>query len=236
MKRDAWMSSFYGRNWWVVESLRDLEESLPCGLVEWRIDAGDIRSQSLAQNLGFTLVETVLEFETVVQPSSAVHSGVRVANAADFPAVMSITDECIIQNDKFINRFKHPNFFSQDQMSGYFRQAVTNYFDSKNSVTVVYESESRVLAYYICQELKPGRFKGVLTGVRDPAKGQRIHAKMQQVAINSIRCGKITLVNSTQLSNYNAINSHIRNMRVLARSEYVFYRTIDCSSVSPGHC
>lgn len=219
------MSLFYEHDWWIVEHLDDLDLPLQPGLVEWRIEAGEESAILRAQETDFRLVETVMEFETPVGPSADLYPGIRPAEEGDISSMLEITYECFVANPAFQNRFKNRLFFTEEQTEEYYRQAVVNHFRSGVAPSVVYQPGSEILAYYMCRQVNEDRYKGVMTGVLEPARGQRIHGKMQQATFNLIG-QELWIVNSTQLSNRNTLNSHIQNRRRLTRAEHIFYRLV----------
>ena len=55
--KDKWMTTFYGMNWYKINSITDLANIQGPALIEYVIDVNKYREIEKVQELGFTLVE-----------------------------------------------------------------------------------------------------------------------------------------------------------------------------------
>lgn len=224
MKKNNWMSDFYGLSWYNLEKGDDPTKHPPnpC-LVEWRVDVRDQEKVWLAQRLGYHLVETFIEFQTSIDGEYELLPGVRRAKKLDLKSVLEITRLCLSQNDMFITRFKNKEYFTTEQCERYYDLMVSNNFNDRNSLTVVAEDEIGVCGFFMLKEVKPGIQKGILTGVLPRARGRKLHLKMQYTCFCLLET-PFQIINTTQLHNFYTINNHIREKRILEKIEHVFYR------------
>jgi hypothetical protein len=221
MKLDAWMSEFYGQNWWRMDS--NILEPKEKGIYECRISPTDFSSLNKLSEHGFELVETLIEFSTEVTPSFSNFDGIRVSEPMDLEDILYITQECFPKNPKFFNRFKNRKYFTTLQMETYFSSTIVNNFFDSNTITVVYESKKEIVGYYMLKKMNEITYKGILTGVLSRFQKKGIHIAMQKYCFNII--GKpITTINTTQLNNFYTINNHIKEGRKLVDVKHIFYK------------
>ena len=80
---DEWMTNFYGTNWYTIKSLADLSDIKGPALIEYVINVNEYREIEKVQELGFMLVETDIEFETIIDHDRGSLPNIRVANEND---------------------------------------------------------------------------------------------------------------------------------------------------------
>lgn len=223
MKKNQWMTDFYGKDWFEINSISEFDKSLRDVHFEWRVSAQNQDDIIIALENQFKLVETVIEFTSEIEPNDSLTSScIRAAKNSDIGDILKITEECFINNDSLKTRFKLTDFFSREQCISYYRQSIQNYFHLSDTVSVVATDSEGISAYYMIRKIDHDTYKGVMTGVLPRARGERLHLKMQQVSFNIIG-RKVKVINSTQLSNFNTIKSHIRANRSLSAIDHIFY-------------
>lgn len=226
MKRDNWMSDFYGHDWYKVDDpLESNNIEGPC-LVECLVNTNEYSKIEQVQDLGFILVETAIEFETIIDHHRESLPNIRIATDADLPKILEITEECYLTHDKFYNRFRNRNYFSVDQSKLYYTNSVKNNYHGDDIVKVVVEDDLGVCAYYILKKVEQldmyGKYKGIISGVTKRARGKNLHVEMQ-IKITDIIGEPYITVNRTQLGNYRVIGNHLKEHRQLSKIEHYFY-------------
>lgn len=226
MKLDQWMTDFYNQSWYRITEPVSGPLYHP-GLYEWRIAPANHEHLREAHSKGFELVETMVEFVTKVSPVEKEYTGIRLARPEDIQAIYDITYERYILNKKFYTRFKNPNYFTLTDAYRYYKLTISNYFNNPDCYTSVVEINGKVVGYYMLLDTKEDNlFRGIMTGILPEAIGKGYHIKMQHFLFNII--GKdIYTLNKTQLNNFNTINNHIKEKRVLKNIEHIFYKKVD---------
>lgn len=225
MSKDQWMSDFYGKPWFRIQDDATSLSYQSDALYEWRILVQDHERIRIAQKEGFELVESFIEFESQIP---AVDPGlsfpeIREAKKEDLDAILEITRICLSENDAFYTRLKHPDYFTGEQCVQYYRKSVENNFFDEHTLTVVSEDEEGLTGYYMLKKQEEHRYKGILTGVLQRARGQKLHVKMQKLIFSMI--GKeITVINTTQLNNFYTVKNHMKEQRTLSKIEHIFYK------------
>ena len=227
---DKWMTKFYGTDWYTIKSLTDISDIKGPALIEYVINANEYKEIERVQELGFTLVETDIEFETIIDHDRGSLPNIRVANKNDLESILEITKECYSSHDKFYNRFKNKSFFTKKQTEDYYKNSVINNYEGENIIKVVVEDKEGICAYYILKKIEEldlfGKYKGIIAGVSARARGQNLHVEMQNKITELINKPYIT-VNRTQLGNYRVIGNHLKDNRQLSKIEHIFYKKIN---------
>jgi len=227
---DEWMTIFYGTNWYTIKSLADLSDIKGPALIEYVINVNEYREIEKVQELGFTLVETDIEFETIIDHDRGSLPNIRVANENDLEAILEITKECYSSHNKFYNRFRNKSFFTEKQTEDYYKNSVINNYEGENIIKVVVEDKDGICAYYILKKIEEldlfGKYKGIIAGVSARARGQNLHVEMQNKITELIKEPYVT-VNRTQLGNYRVIGNHLKDRRQLSKIEHIFYKKIN---------
>tara|TARA_R110000787_G_scaffold52409_1_gene123412 strand:- start:677 stop:1375 length:699 start_codon:yes stop_codon:yes gene_type:complete len=227
--KDKWMTTFYGMDWYKINSITDLANIQGPALIEYVIDVNKYREIEKVQELGFTLVETDIEFETLIDHDRGSLPNIRIANENDLGAILEITKECYSSHNKFYNRFRNKSFFTEKQAEDYYKNSVINNYEGENIIKVVVEDNEGICAYYIIKKLESlelyGKYKGIIAGVSARARGKNLHVEMQNKITELIKEPYIT-VNRTQLGNYRVIGNHLKDRRQLSKIEHYFYKKI----------
>lgn len=237
MELDIWMSEFYGMSWY-----KSNEPVNPSNLgnkyenenymIECLINVDDHLKINMAQDLGYDLVETSIEFETLINNDNEYDNNndiiIRKANNSDLNEILKITEECYFNHDKFYNRFKNKKYFNTNQSKEYFFNSVKNNYSDNNIIKVVCVDDKGICSYYIMKKLKgtPIKYKGVITGVSKRAHGRNLHRKMQN-KISELIGKPYLVINRTQLNNYKLINNHIKEGKKVSKIEHYFYKKIN---------
>jgi len=233
MHRDSWMSSFYGCPWTVLSDIAEVD-AVTEGLVECRIDATEYRQIDLAQQRGFVLVESTIEFVTAIRSVGPVAPGVRPGTAADLEGVLTLVKPCFLEHPRFYSRFKHRGFFTEAQCRTYYESAVRNFFAQPGTVSVVATDAEGVAAFRIMKTVDEGTYRGVIGAVHPRASGRRYLAAMQRASLAMI--GRpYTEENRTQLGNTPVIRSHLAEGRQWTRIEHIFLKRLVSLGRTSGH-
>jgi hypothetical protein len=229
MNRDNWMSDFYGMDWYKIDEPSEANSIQgPC-LIECVINADEYHKIEEIQRLGFSLVETAIEFETIIDHDRETLPTIREANIDDLPIILEITEECYLKHDKFYNRFRNKSYFTKGHARKYYTGSVTSNYTGDDIVKVVVEDDEGICAYYILKKIEQlqlhAKYKGIISGVTKRARGQNLHVEMQKKITQLIGKPYIT-VNRTQLGNYRVIGNHLKDHRQLSKIEHYFYKKI----------
>jgi hypothetical protein len=216
---DAWMSDFYGRNWYRVigSNLNVISD----GMYEWRIEPGDPSSIAVAESLGFSLVETNVEFMTTVVGSRTYFADIRLADKSDLSNIVQLTHQMYTYDERFQNRFKNQEFFTKDMSKRYYESSVVNCFNSNKAVTCVAEVNGEIIGYFMMSKIGERTYKGMMTAVKPSGRGKQLHTRMQDFCYGQID-SPLEVINRTQLSNLPVINNHIKQARKLVKVEHIF--------------
>ena len=226
MEVNKWMSNFYQHYWYEIRSSNNIELNQE-GLYEWRISPTDFNSLGRASELGFELVETMVEFLSPVSVRNAEYPNIRMAQEKDLTTILKITYQTYILNKRFYSRFKNPNYFTEEQASKYYELSVINYFNNPLCLTaVVVNKEKDVIGYYMLLDTGSDNiYRGIMTGVLPEGIGKGLHVKMQRYLFTKVR-DRSLILNKTQLNNLNTINNHIKERRLLKKIEHIYYKKV----------
>lgn len=222
MNKDEWMSEFYDRPWYRVEDQIDSTDKYDNCLLEWRINVQDYKKVLKAQSLGFEIVETFVEFRSEVNPDTKTYDEVESAEESNLEEILSITNSCMLDNDRLYTRFKNPKYFSKAQCKEYYKLSVLNNFFNENTITVITKDQDGLTGYYMIKEIQENIFKGIMTGVLPRARGKSLHIKMQRYIFNIIG-RNINVINTTQLGNFGIIKNHMKEGRTLSKIEHILF-------------
>lgn len=215
------MSNWYGEDWWTYDHL---PTKLKKGINEVIIDTQNQKLLQQIQEKGFELVETVIEFETLVESVDKIENKkIRYANTKDLPKILDITKKCFLANKNFFNRFKNRKFFTEKQAQDYYLKSVSNHF--KQGITSVIEEKNEIVGYYILKKQDSNTYKGIMTGIDPNFRGKNYHIDMQNFIFSKLNLPFFT-INTTQVNNLPIINNHIKQGRKLTKTKYIFYKKL----------
>lgn len=223
MKLDEWMSSFYGKNWYRLEENSPTIKFEDNSLFEWRVEVQNHSRIQEAQQLGFELVESFIEFKSDIYPIDQKSDKVLLAESSDIEEILNITQICMGDNDNLYTRFKNKKYFSYEQCNRYYQLSIENNFNDKNVITVVAKDRLGICGYYMLKKANERVYKGLMTGVLPRARGQKLHLEMQFACFSLIE-SYFSVINTTQLNNFFTINNHIKENRKLSKIEHIFFK------------
>jgi hypothetical protein len=225
VRRDSWMTDFYGQNWFILDQSGAKTEKP--GVYELRVAAEDVYEFQNAQDFGFSLVETQMEFRTriAVPNSSLEKQGIRLARTEDLTAVLEITRTCFDLNPNFYNRFKNRKFFDSHHAAAYYAASVKRCFEDENALISVALIDGNISGYFMMIKVDTLLYKGVMTAVLPEARGHHLHRRMQMVSYSAVG-EPFDVINKTQIQNLAVLNNHIKEGRKLCKVEYLFLKRI----------
>lgn len=224
---DPWMTNFFGFPYAYVKgdvSEMDFQQN-PGMLLEWRIPIGDLTTINRASQLGFEMMEVMVDFETEIQPVSENLPFLRPYRQGDLETLLQINFECFVSNPKFSNRFKSEKYFQQDKANEYFEMGIRNFVEKESAIVVVGEDEMGIFGYYIMDGQSPLYYKGISTSVLPRVRGKQMHIHMQRKASEMVG-QPYTVLNRTQASNYAVLNNHIKEKRKLTAITSIFLKKL----------
>lgn len=222
--KDDWMTEFYGQDWFLLGHPE--AETISKGLYELRISAGDFTSIQSAQENGFFLVETQMEFRTMIDPAQLIQSNdCRLAKPSDLDLVLEMTRICFTDNPAFENRFKNLKFFNPSHADAYYQASIKRCFEDKDSVISIAVIDGKVCGYFMMIKVASLLYKGIMTAVLPEFRGHQLHRKMQAKCYGAIG-QPFQVINKTQLQNLPVLNNHIKEGRILTSVEHLFYKKV----------
>ena len=126
MKLDQWMTDFYGLSWYRMDSANMLNLCVKQGLYELRLLSDNFSGIIKAQQHGFSLVESFIQFETKVEPNQKEYKGIRLINKSDHSFISALNEESMCKNKGYKTRFNNPIFFNDSACEKYYSAAITN--------------------------------------------------------------------------------------------------------------
>jgi len=222
MMIDHWMSDFYGTTWYKVDPGSTYNEP---GMYESIVDSKDYDGINKLILSGFQLVETAVEFVTLIDNFEDPIYKIRKARQSDYNQISELITLNYRDNINFYNRFKNRSFFTQAQTESYFQSTFKNYVDS--SITMVYEDSLGISSFYMLKLIPSNvlTYKGILCGNSKRVKGMNMHIEMQKACAKLIG-SPYKVINRTQMSNYKIVNNHIKSNRRLSKVEHYFYKLL----------
>ena len=136
MNKDKWMTEFYGINWYKINSIEELENVDGEALVECVINVDKYKEVYELQKEGFHIVETAIEFETLIDHIDITKQPIRISTENDLDDILHITKESYLTHNKFYNRFRNRDFFSEEKSWEYYKNSVINSFSDKGRVAM----------------------------------------------------------------------------------------------------
>lgn len=227
ISKNEWMTNFYGKDWYTtnIDDYEQHKAGLKNCMVECRVDAAENLQMLKAQAEGFTLTESLIKFTTQITERMPSPDYVRPAEKRDEEAIMEMIKQSYFQHEKFYNRFKNRQFFTEEQGREYYMAGFINYFKDPRSITIVAEDEEGVYAFRMLKYVGPLEYEGVTMGILERGRGRKSLPKLQNKVWDVIG-EPYTEHNATQLGNYYVINNHMKQGRVLSKVEHIYLKLV----------
>ena len=108
-----------------LKDISALADSAGYALVECHVDISDFAVIASLEEVGFRLVDSRMRFLTRWGPGDVPETlptvgSIRSATPEDRDRIVELTHEGFTQNDRFVSRFKNPDYFSADLTRRYF--------------------------------------------------------------------------------------------------------------------
>lgn len=246
----AWDSAFFGRpiSSFSVERSAPVDPAalaatlhLACeaadevgaGLLECHLDSRDFVLAAALEEVGFRLVDSRAEFLSRMTmadvPASKVSRGsIAVAESAQTDRLLELIHLGFTDNDRFVSRFKNPEYFTPTESRRYFEAWLKNTAFKPESETAIFVVDDRIVGFYIY--LRQGSYqdlpvlKGILTAVEPEHRGANAQLAMQAFLYPRFGIEAWYLDNTTQITNVPVIRNHIRSNKWLEKVVLTFYR------------
>jgi len=218
------------------EGIREIcraADSAGIELLECHLDLREFPAAALLEGLGFRLVDSRIRFlshgsrDRIEAPHAGVGS-VTSARPEDRDRIIALTHAGFTDNERFVSRFKNPDYFSPEETRRYFEAWIENTAFGEGSYTAVYRVEGRIVGYYIYQargqEAGLPLVKGILTAVEKAHRGQNAQQRMQAYLYEQLGFDEWIIDNTTQLTNAAVIRNHIGANKHLEEIVLTFYR------------
>lgn len=202
-------------------------------LTECHVDVADLAVIARLEWAGFRLVDSRIRFLTRtdlrdVEPVEPKWGTIRTARPEDRDRMVELTHEGFTYNDRFISRFKNPEYYSEAQTRRYFEAWIDSTAFSSDAATAVFEAGGGVAGYFIYQVR--GEYegvplvKGILTAVTSDQRGADAHVAMQAFLYGQFGLPECYIENVTQLTNAPVIRNHVRSAKRYESTALTFYR------------
>ncbi|MCH1575841.1 MAG: hypothetical protein L7S67_06165 [Flavobacteriales bacterium] len=228
-------SGFTESDWFngALPALRKVQDSALCEAV---LDSTCIHHSRLLEDEGFRLCDSKFQFLTKVKANelppvpATIPDGhaIRDYQDKDLEAVLTLTEQELVQNPLLITKFKSP-WFPSDTPSRWYSAWIQDVMSKGGLCSVLVNAQEKVVGYFAYlqgQDLSGiPVFKGILTAIEPKARGGRVHLAMQDHLFrNAIRHPEFWLDNTTQISNRPVYRNHVNSGRKPHSISLIFLR------------
>ena len=252
-RSEAWEASFFGfpveeirmRNSLLADVADDvsalIEGAAPETLLKVSVDARQHRAIPWLERQGFELWETRYVWLTTwsrdeLAQTHALHAALpedRIVwgTEAHHEAILSMTQEQVAKSTAVVNRFDSP-FYPEGSAEMWYAKWIAQVLQNPKALVAVAErgKEREVAGYFIYLPGEPQDgvdvYKGILSVIQPAHRGRNLHVHLQQFLFEEMakRHERVTLDNTTQVSNYPVIRNHAKSGRRPDHIELVMFR------------
>ena len=252
-RSEAWEASFFGfpveeirmRNSLLADVADDvsmlIEGAAPETLLKVSVDARQLHAIPWLERQGFELWETRYVWLTTwsrdeLAQTHALHAALpedRIVwgTEAHHEAILSMTQEQVAKSTAVVNRFDSP-FYPEGSAEMWYAKWIAQVLQNPKALVAVAEhgKEREVAGYFIYLPGEPQDgvdvYKGILSVIQPAHRGRNLHVHLQQFLFEEMakRHERVTLDNTTQVSNYPVIRNHAKSGRRPDHIELVMFR------------
>lgn len=217
----------------LLQKLLQRADAQKTALIELSLDSRGFGLIPTLEAVGFRLVDSKVCFFTLIDRQKTERFNPAVGSLAmaqpeDLPAIFELTKISFCQNPAFFSRFKHPDYFSEEESENYYCAWITNHFDDPLSLMAVLRDKGAVQGYFLYR--KGGMhedlplYKGMLATVAPAYRQYKSHLALQTFLFDQFPCDRFFVDNTTQLTNFPILKNHITAQRQLQSVTFIFYR------------
>jgi ribosomal protein S18 acetylase RimI-like enzyme len=184
-----------------------------------RVPAEQLQLARAAEQAGLRLVDVAVDLVTALpRQHSVVTTGVRKAAGNDLDALRSIADGSFE-----FSRFSTDPFFTDDQVTGFYRQWITNLCDGLAEMVLVAVAADEIVGFTSCAVQRDGSGRIPLIATSDAHRRQGIGRALIDASIAWFSsAGLKTAWVKTQAANYPALALYHRAGFTIGASELTF--------------
>ncbi len=217
----------------LLQKLLQHADDQKTALIELSLDSKGFGLIPTLEAAGFRLVDSKVCFFTAIDRNDIARfdptvGSLAMAEPADLPAILELIKISFCQNPAFFSRFKHSDYFSEDESENYYCAWITNHFDDPLSLMAVMRDKDVVQGYFFYR--KDGMredlpvYKGMLAAVAPAYRRYKSHLALQTFLFDQLPHDHFFVDNTTQLTNFPILKNHITAQRELQSVTFIFYR------------
>lgn len=252
-RSEAWEASFFGfpveeirmGNALFADVAEDvsalIEGAAPETLLKVSVDARQLHAIPWLERQGFELWETRYVWLTTwsrdeLTQKHALHASLpedRIVwgGESHHEAILSMTQTQVAKSTAVVNRFDSP-FYPKGSSEAWYAKWIAQVLRNPKALVAVAEhvEDREVTGYFIYLPGEPQDgvdvYKGILSVIQPAHRGRNLHVHLQQFLFEEMakRHERVTLDNTTQVSNYPVIRNHAKSGRRPDHIELVMFR------------
>ena len=218
-----------------------IEGASPETLLKVSVDARQLHAIPWLERQGFELWEyrhvwlTTFSRDELTQ-KHALHASLpedRIVwgTEAHHEAILSMTQAQVAKSTAVVNRFDSP-FYPEGSAEMWYAKWIAQVLQNPMALVAVAEhgEKREVAGYFIYLPGEPrdgmAAYKGILSVIQPAHRGRNLHVHLQQFLFEEMakRHERVTLDNTTQVSNYPVVRNHAKSGRRPDHIEFVMFR------------
>ena len=218
-----------------------IEGASPETLLKVSVDARQLHAIPWLERQGFELWESRYVWLTTfsrdeLTQKHALHASLpegRIVwgTEAHHEAILSMTQAQVAKSTAVVNRFDSP-FYPEGSAERWYAKWIAQVLQNPMALVAVAEhgEEREVVGYFIYLPGEPrdgvAAYKGILSVIQPAHRGRNLHVHLQQFLFEEMakRHERVTLDNTTQVSNYPVVRNHAKSGRRPDHIEFVMFR------------
>ena len=218
-----------------------IEGASPETLLKVSVDARQLHAIPWLERQGFELWESRYVWLTTfsrdeLTQKHALHASLpedRIVwgTEAHHEAILSMTQAQVAKSTAVVNRFDSP-FYPEGSAEMWYAKWIAQVLQNPMALVAVAEhgEKREVAGYFIYLPGEPrdgvAAYKGILSVIQPAHRGRNLHVHLQQFLFEEMakRHERVTLDNTTQVSNYPVVRNHAKSGRRPDHIEFVMFR------------
>ncbi|HCL46085.1 MAG TPA: hypothetical protein DHW55_02405 [Flavobacteriales bacterium] len=218
-----------------------IEGAAPETLLKVSVDARQLHAIPWLERQGFELWESRYVWLTTfsrdeLTQKHALHASLpedRIVwgTEAHHEAILSMTQAQVAKSTAVVNRFDSP-FYPEGSAEMWYAKWIAQVLQNPMALVAVAEhgEKREVAGYFIYLPGEPrdgvAAYKGILSVIQPAHRGRNLHVHLQQFLFEEMakRHERVTLDNTTQVSNYPVVRNHAKSGRRPDHIEFVMFR------------